>query len=53
LVGNARVYAFNPRYPFLAELQALLRKALEYYSEEDRSALLLNRRRPRRAGKPV
>lgn len=52
-VGRTRLYAFNPRYPFLEELRALLEKALTFYSAEERERLLLNRRRPRRAGKPL
>ena len=52
LVGRTRLYAFNPRYPFLRELEALLDRALAFYPEADRRALLMNRRRPRRAGKP-
>ena len=53
LVGRTRLYAFNPRYPFLRELEALLDRALAFYPEADRRALLMNRRRPRRAGKPL
>jgi len=52
-VGRTRVYAFDPRYPFLKELQALLKKALDFYPEEVREKLLMNRRRPRRPGKPL
>ena len=52
LVGKTRLYAFNPRYPFLMELEALVDRALEFYPESERAALLMNRRRPRRAGKP-
>ena len=33
LIGRTRLYAFNPRYPFLKELLALLNKALEFYPE--------------------
>lgn len=53
LVGRTRVYVFNPRYPFLKELQALLSKALSFYPAEEQEKLLLNRRRPRRTGKPL
>ena len=53
LVGRTRVYAFNPRYPFLPELKALMEKALTFYPEEVRETLLMNRRRPRRSGKPL
>ena len=51
--GRTRLYSFNPRYPFLDELQALLDKALTFYPEESREALVMNRRRPRRAEKPL
>jgi hypothetical protein len=50
--GRTRLYTFNPRYPFLKELQILLSKALSYYPEDTRGELLMNRRRPRRRGKP-
>jgi len=53
LVGRTRVYAFDPRYPFLMELLALLKKALDFYPKELREQLLMNRRRPRRSGKPL
>ncbi len=52
-VGRTRIYTFNPRYPFLNELQALLKKALTFYPEDIREGLLYNRRRPRRRGKPL
>ena len=51
--GRTRLYSFNPRYPFLKELRSLLEKALSFYPENDREALLMNRRRPRRRGKPL
>ncbi|HNX96136.1 MAG TPA: winged helix-turn-helix domain-containing protein [Candidatus Aminicenantes bacterium] len=52
-LGKTVVYAFNPRYPFLAELKSLLAKALEFHPQPLREALLDNRRRPRRRGKPL
>lgn len=52
-VGRTRLYTFNPRYPFLDELKALLQKALAYYPDELRQELIFNRRRPRRTGKPL
>ena len=52
-VGRTRLYSFNPRYPFQKELKALLNKALTFYSQEDCERLLMNRRRPRRRGKPL
>ncbi len=51
--GRTRLYSFNPRYPFLEELKALLAKALTFYPEEVRENLIMNRRRPRRADKPL
>lgn len=51
LVGRTRPYMFNPRYPFLAELKNLLKKALSFYPQEEQSELLMNRRRPRAKGK--
>lgn len=52
-VGRTRPYVLNPRYPFLSELKALLQKALSFYSEQEREALLMNRRRPRARGKTL
>lgn len=51
--GRTRLYTFNPRYPFKNELKALLKKALSFYPEGEREKLLMNRRRPRRRGKPL
>jgi hypothetical protein len=51
--GRTRLYTFNPRYPFLSELTAFLNKALTFYDQEMQDKLLLNRRRPRRRGKPL
>ena len=50
--GRTRLYEFNPRYVFLEELKALLEKALSFYPEKEQNRLLMNRRRPRRKGKP-
>lgn len=52
-VGRTRPYTFNPRYPFLPELKALLEKALTFYPEEEREQLMMNRRRPRAKGKTL
>jgi len=51
-LGRTRLYSFNPRYPFLKELKTLLKKAIRFYPMKDREKLLMNRRRPRRSGKP-
>lgn len=53
MVGNTRLFTFNPRYPFQAELQALLEKALSFYPPDEKQRLIMNRRRPRRTGKPL
>ena len=52
-VGKTRPYSFNPRYPFLNELRALLEKALSFYSEKEREELMMNRQRPRPKGKSL
>lgn len=51
--GRTRLYMFNPRYPFLAELKSLLEKALSYYPEKVRDELTMDRRRPRKQGNPL
>jgi len=53
MAGKTRLYAFNPRYPFLDELKSLLEKALAFYPAEQRQRLCGGRRRPRRKGKPL
>lgn len=53
LVGNTRIYAFNPSYPFLEEIKILLEKALTFYPAAERDRLVMGRRRPRRKGKPL
>ena len=52
-VGRTRPYVFNPRYPFLSELKALLEKALSFYSAKEQEELTMNRRRPRARGKAL
>ena len=53
LAGKTRLYSFNPRYAFKPEVENLLKKALTFYPPKEREALLMNRRRPRRSGKPL
>ncbi|WP_027715449.1 winged helix-turn-helix domain-containing protein [Desulfuromonas sp. TF] len=53
LAGRTRLYTFDPRYPFLDELKALLAKAITFYPPEEQERLLMARQRPRRAGKPL
>jgi len=52
-VGKTRPYVFNPRYPFLNELKALLGKAFSFYSQEEQDKFMMNRRRPRARGKTL
>ena len=51
--GRTRVYSLNPRYAFKEEVEALLNKALTMSPEPLKEKLLLDRRRPRRRGKPL
>ena len=53
LFGRTRVYRFYPRYAFLAEVEALLSKALGMAPANLRDSLTVVRRRPRRTGKPL
>jgi predicted ArsR family transcriptional regulator len=52
-VGRTRLYQFNPRYPFLKELKALIQRAMEYLPEKEIQKYYRNRTRPRRKGKPL
>ncbi|MCP3984927.1 MAG: ArsR family transcriptional regulator [bacterium] len=52
LKGRTRLYTWNPRYPFLTELRALLAKGLAALPAAERKRHFSDRRRPRRAGKP-
>jgi predicted ArsR family transcriptional regulator len=51
-VGRTILYRFNPRYALLDELKSLLNKAISFYPDDLQEKLLMNRRRPRRRGKP-
>jgi len=52
LEGRTRVFQFNPRFAFQPELKTLLEKAVQFYPPEEIERLKMNRRRPRRTGKP-
>ena len=52
-IGRTRPYVFNPRYPFLNELKALLEKAFSFYPAKEQEELTMNRRRPRARGKDL
>ena len=49
---RTRVYTWNARYPFHAELHAILAKALRSLPDTERKRYFSERRRPRRTGKP-
>ena len=55
LRGKTRMFEWNPRYPFLKEIQALAQKAYEYLPEEIRDSQYqpMKRKRPRRSFKPL
>jgi predicted transcriptional regulator len=53
LIGKVRNYELNPRYPFLSPLKELLKAAVEAYPDEIKNSLLIQRTRPRQAGKPL
>jgi predicted ArsR family transcriptional regulator len=53
MVGRTRLYQFNPRYPFLKELRALIQRAMEYLSEKEIQKYYRKRTRPRKKGKPL
>ena len=52
-VGRTRLYSLNPRCPYSKELKALLEKVMRFCPAELRERLVMNRRRPRRRGKPL
>lgn len=52
LIGNVRLYTFNPRYPFLKELMSLIIRSFEYLPDKEKMKYYRKRTRPRRAGKP-
>jgi hypothetical protein len=52
LMGKIRLYSFNPRYPFLPELKAILQKAMDTLPEGELEKYYRQRTRPRRKGKP-
>lgn len=53
LVGKVRNYQLNPRYPFLEPLKALLKAAIASYPQELITELMIQRTRPRQAGKKL
>ncbi len=53
MVGNTRLYSFDPRHPATAKLKDLIRVFYEAMTTKERERLFPARRRPRRRGKPV
>ena len=53
MVGRTRLYQFNPRYPFLKELRALIKRAMQFLSEKETQQYYRRRTRPRKKGKPL
>ena len=53
IVGNTRVYVFNPKQPATKKLKELIQVFYEALSLKERERLFSTRRRPRRRGKPV
>lgn len=51
--GNLRIYSFNRRYPLLPELRKLLRSRLDLMERSEYERLFVERRRPRKQGKPL
>lgn len=50
--GRTRLFQLNPVYPFVAELEALLRRALAFVPADARGPYEPRRNRPRATGKP-
>jgi len=54
LEGRTRVFFWNPRYPFLQEIQALAKKSYEFLpTNMQETYQLTKRKRPRKTGKPL
>lgn len=52
-IGRTRVFEFNQRYAFKNEVRILLDKALTQLPPTVQDKLRLQRKRPRRSGKPL
>ncbi len=55
LEGKTRVFQWNPRYPFLSEIQNLAKKAYTFLPSDIQEQYFQNkkRKRPRKSGKPL
>jgi predicted ArsR family transcriptional regulator len=52
-VGRTRIFLWNPRCYFLKELRTTLNRILEFLPRDVQQKYFLQRRRPRRTGKPL
>ena len=53
LYGKVRLYEFNPRYPFLPELQNLLKRSFDFIATAELDKYYMKRTRPRKQSKSV
>ena len=54
LEGKTRVFEWNPRYPFVEEIQDLAIKAYEFLPQDMQEEYrVAKRKRPRKTGKPL
>jgi hypothetical protein len=55
LEGKTRIFQWNPRYPFLGEIQALAKKAYSFLplKIQETHYQSTQRKRPRKTGKPL
>lgn len=53
VIGKVRNFELNPRYPFLEPLKALLKAAVAAYPQAVINQLMVQRTRPRQAGKAL
>lgn len=53
LKGKTRLFYWNPRFPLKKEFRAFLKRAIELLPESEKERYFTERRRPRRAGKPL
>ena len=55
LEGKTRVFQWNPRYPFLIEIQNLAKKSYTFLplNIQERYFQKMRRKRPRKSGKPL
>lgn len=53
MLGNSRIFSFNPRLGFKKELEALLERQLSLLSKEETQKYYRNRTRPRKTGKEL